>query len=1042
MAGEKAIDGGAKIQFLDLPLETQRGIFAHCAQSDLICLALVSRHFHELASALLYRNFHIIFPDDDDLDLDSPIDGLAGGLDTFTTSDYNYAKHLRDLSMDTLSAGDKGEQSYQSYLYSASCGKFLNSLLYLTLKKSRSLEAFRWNIRVELSRPVYRVLHQIPSLRKLHLRLQAGESYYLPPPPLPVSTAGAAGQSQPPAPASTHHWYSPLSPEPLSATMSMLPPPTVSSAVPSGPPPALVPPSKSLSRARGGRRGLSVPEPSILSGFKNLQSLAVLDIDNLDIVNELRTCMKQSSSTLTDLQLSLSDSLAMQARKPPPDSEPDDSDVDDEFQVVPASQNTSYETTGPAKAFRAQEERKIQEAVLGRIFDVEPVLIKKPPMRQKTDDVQAPEGKADQRGDGNEVEGGKDAREEFVSSIKGVSSKLMCLLNGSRDFTISQQDILDTIEKAARKYVASGELPASESRAGASSGGTEAGNSSNDGGVASSQVDEAQENKNDESQNAPSPNLNGAATVAEVTLSEDAPTLLEGRPPKEPSVSRPGASGQGLQPEDIDIARLDLADEIADDAVEAQQGSENANNVEASPPQTIDPGATKQPRETAVPSPPAATDNVVEYTFATLSEHQSHIDVLVSKIHQFQSQADVIRKRVQELQAAGATDSEVLDQLRLVERQLLSFHRSIDSIQERIKGCQSDIEGAESKLYGGQDGRNKEANRRHMDDYVRDTRGFALESLSIHLVPVKASVLSRAVDLSCLKQLTLLNVGNQAPIWTYLARENKSHPLALRSVFTDNVSNPFLTCMSQLEELHELFLLERGAKHKPESFAPRSSTTIDQIRRLVLKKHITTLKRLMIKDESNGPSWDANEKTMILICSRGINLEELAVSMNIHAVHAFMQYFSGLTSLRAINILHFRNNDTCIWVMREILRFIVDNLSHHPELKLEWIAMEDDRVDRVVRPLGEAEAMSNGLPGRSKDQSKGKQPASTSASSLGPGNEAFPYLPVEGLDSDSESEDDTFDSGTRLRFKTVGPLQFYDVWNVKIFEKEIRSGKL
>jgi hypothetical protein len=46
--------------------------------------------------------------------------------------------------MDTLSAGSKGEISYQSYLYSASCGKFLNTLLYLTLKKAKSLEAFRY----------------------------------------------------------------------------------------------------------------------------------------------------------------------------------------------------------------------------------------------------------------------------------------------------------------------------------------------------------------------------------------------------------------------------------------------------------------------------------------------------------------------------------------------------------------------------------------------------------------------------------------------------------------------------------------------------------------------------------------------------------------------------------------------------------------------------------------------------------------------------------------------------------------------------------
>lgn len=110
----------------------------------------MSKHFHELASAALYREFHIIFPDDDDLSYDSPVDGLAGGLDTFTTSEYDYAKHLRDLSMDTLSSGLKGERSYQPYLYSSSCGKFFNSLLFLTLKKAHFLETFRYVYRYPL----------------------------------------------------------------------------------------------------------------------------------------------------------------------------------------------------------------------------------------------------------------------------------------------------------------------------------------------------------------------------------------------------------------------------------------------------------------------------------------------------------------------------------------------------------------------------------------------------------------------------------------------------------------------------------------------------------------------------------------------------------------------------------------------------------------------------------------------------------------------------------------------------------------------------
>ncbi len=128
--------------------------------------------------------------------------------------------------------------------------------------------------------------------------------------------------------------------------------------------------------------------------------------------------------------------------------------------------------------------------------------------------------------------------------------------------------------------------------------------------------------------------------------------------------------------------------------------------------------------------------------------------------------------------------------------------------------------------------------------------------------------------------------------------------------------------------------------------------------------------------------------------------------------------------------------------MRETLRFIVDNLSHHPELKLEWIAMEDDRVDRVVRPT-EAGEQSDKEEEKKQDRKEGKKVLKGHPDSPSQSNSfGFPALPTDGLDSDSEGEEDGYDYGTRLRFKTVGPLQFYDVWGVKIFEKEIRHGRL
>lgn len=147
-----------------------------------------------------------------------------------------------------------------------------------------------------------------------------------------------------------------------------------------------------------------------------------------------------------------------------------------------------------------------------------------------------------------------------------------------------------------------------------------------------------------------------------------------------------------------------------------------------------------------------------------------------------------------------------------------------------------------------------------------------------------------------------------------------------------------------------------------------------------------------------------------------------------------MQYFAGLINLKAINILRFRNNDTCIWVMREILNFIVDNLSHHPELKLEWIAMEDDRLDRVIRP---SESEENET--RRKSKGKGK-----ATSMPGQSADGLPVMPSWSSDSESDEEedDDASSCGRRLRLKTVGVLQFYEVWGVKIFEKEIRNGRL
>lgn len=146
-AGEAELQGkttARPLNFTQLPRELQKEIVSHIPQTDLICMCLVSKHFRNLAAAELYRHFHIVFPDEDDPAYESPVDGLANGLETFATSDYDYAKHLRDVSLDTLSAGDKAEISYKQYLSSQSCGKFMNTLVLLMLRKAKALEKLRY----------------------------------------------------------------------------------------------------------------------------------------------------------------------------------------------------------------------------------------------------------------------------------------------------------------------------------------------------------------------------------------------------------------------------------------------------------------------------------------------------------------------------------------------------------------------------------------------------------------------------------------------------------------------------------------------------------------------------------------------------------------------------------------------------------------------------------------------------------------------------------------------------------------------------------
>lgn len=181
-----------------------------------------------------------------------------------------------------------------------------------------------------------------------------------------------------------------------------------------------------------------------------------------------------------------------------------------------------------------------------------------------------------------------------------------------------------------------------------------------------------------------------------------------------------------------------------------------------------------------------------------------------------------------------------------------------------------------------------------MQAYIRTTHGLHLELLALEWVPLKPSIVARALDLSVLKHLTLLEVGPQDAFWTLLTRLQGASPeILLKSIHTDNVSQPFVKFLATFAGLEELFMHERAAKQGDENAAPPVVGTT-MIRKLALQQHISTLKRLMIRNERNE-SWDVDTKTLQLLAVKGTQLKELAVSLN-------MKTFVSVS----LNVLAFR----------------------------------------------------------------------------------------------------------------------------------------
>lgn len=146
-----------------------------------------------------------------------------------------------------------------------------------------------------------------------------------------------------------------------------------------------------------------------------------------------------------------------------------------------------------------------------------------------------------------------------------------------------------------------------------------------------------------------------------------------------------------------------------------------------------------------------------------------------------------------------------------------------------------------------------------------------------------------------------------------------------------------------------------------------------------------------------------------------------------------------MVNLRALHIINLRNDDTCVWVMRETKKFIIDNLVHFPDLKLEWLAIdEDEHAERLVRWKSPPKDKTKKAKGKGKEKD-------TNAAALAELTTAFTngYIdPALSLDPgiESDSDDDAVQDG--MKIETIDSIHFYDVWDVGIFKRTAVSGRL
>ncbi|WPG98126.1 Hypothetical protein R9X50_00091200 [Acrodontium crateriforme] len=296
-----------------------------------------------------------------------------------------------------------------------------------------------------------------------------------------------------------------------------------------------------------------------------------------------------------------------------------------------------------------------------------------------------------------------------------------------------------------------------------------------------------------------------------------------------------------------------------------------------------------------------------------------------------------------------------------------------------------------------------------------------LESLELERVPLSVPVLQRAIDWTTLTSITLLNCQNHEQLWKTLRRAfapvakspTYPHPrrsssisprkasktlsigseiefdysLRLKKIHTNTVSPSLIAFIKETlapNSLEVLFLQE--ARNY------QSSVNVDSIFRGPLKRHRSSLKKLLIDSSEKGSDgmptnssrwrrWMLNRDILAFVCSGKMPaLRELGMAVDYRDWHFFLQRLPSIPHIRSLYLpfladhVHGTNVDP-----RELALQIVDIVALRPEVELCYMGIAnkcfeilENRRDSDGRPeshLGMAgHSIDDGVPSEAEDE--------------------------------------------------------------------------